>query len=167
MPWSPSLGIFFIYLSNRISIQFWILTSYFLYVNNFIYHQNAQDSALVKNCIMFIVTKAFIVSSLLMSYKREEVYSITFFYYGGTTRLMFLRQDYPGKTHPSASLVLVSGFSFSCSCCHNNIKEPSLLKYFLIVGERIVQFIPFQGVLAWCEMKTASCWIWTQVTEST
>ena len=40
-------------------------------------------------------------------------------------------------------------------------KEPSLLYYLLIVGERIYAFILFSRALAWSETHTALSQIWT------
>ena len=56
---------------------------------------------------------------------------------------------------------LNSGFSFSLTGCHSKVKEPKQLYYLLIVGGRIVGFIPFTCVFALCEMQTALSMIWT------
>ena len=61
---------------------------------------------------------------------------------------------------------LNSEFSFSSTGCHTKAKEPSLLYYFPIAGGRIIGQIPFQRVLALCEMKTVLSSIWTHVTVS-
>ena len=61
---------------------------------------------------------------------------------------------------------LNSEFSFSQSGCHTKVKDPCLPYYLLIVGGRIIGFIPFSKVLAFCEMQKASSRIWTRVTVS-
>ena len=47
-------------------------------------------------------------------------------------------------------------FFFSWTGSHTKVKEPSLLDYLPIAGERIIGFIPFPRVLALWEMQTAS-----------
>ena len=61
---------------------------------------------------------------------------------------------------------LNSEISFSKTCCHTKIKEPSFL-YFPITEGRIVGFMPFPRVLVLCKMQRVRFRIWTQVTTST
>ena len=61
---------------------------------------------------------------------------------------------------------LNSEFSFSFTSCLTKAEEPSLPYYLLIVGGRIIGFIPFPRVLALCEMQSVSSRIWTRVAVS-
>ena len=51
---------------------------------------------------------------------------------------------------------LNSEFSFSYSSCLTLAEEPSLSYYLLIVGRKIIRFIPFRRVLVLCEMQSKS-----------
>ena len=53
-------------------------------------------------------------------------------------------------------------FSFSWKDGHKKSKDPSLLYYLNITRRRIVWFIPFQRILALCEIQTTLSRIWTQ-----
>ena len=56
---------------------------------------------------------------------------------------------------------LNSKFSFSKTSCQSKIKEPSLLYYLPIAGERIVECIPFPKISVLSKMQTTSSRIWT------
>ena len=59
---------------------------------------------------------------------------------------------------------LNSKFSFSKAVGHTKVKEPSLLNFLLFFIGRRIGYIPFQIVLAICEIKSSVSETWTCIT---
>ena len=77
------------------------------------------------------------------------------------------RTGYETRSNFKRSLTgLNSEFSFSETIGLTKAEEPSLPFYLPIAGGRIIEFIPFPGVLVLCEMQLVTSKIWTRVAVS-
>ena len=83
-------------------------------------------------------------------------------------KVSWVGRDYRGHSAPSLNTTgLNPEFSFSLSNYHNKVRESSLSYYLAIVEGSRVGFIPFQRVLARCEIQTDSFRIVIRIAEST
>ena len=99
----------------------------------------------VENWIKIVQAILSIFFYLLVRSRGHYSYSAS---WAGITRRI------PSLSSPTVGLN--SEFSFSKTSCHTKVKEPSLLYYLLIAGEKTVEFISFPRILTLCEMQTAS-----------